>query len=55
MATETFTILGLTVAVCAVFYQARAYHLSRRDLSLKVKDLSELVHRLEGEINNGKN
>jgi hypothetical protein len=49
MSTETLAILGLIIAACAVFYQARAYHLSRRDLSLKVKDLSELVHRLESE------
>lgn len=51
MSSETFALLGVILAACAVFYQARAYHLSRRDLSLKVKDLSEVVHRLESEIN----
>lgn len=50
MSAETFAIMGLIIAACAVFYQARTYNLSRRDLSLKVKDLSELVHRLESEI-----
>lgn len=50
MSTETVTALGLIVALAAVFYQARGYHLSRRELSLKVEDLSSIVHRLEGEI-----
>src|SRR3954467_9303853 len=50
MSAETIAIIGLIIATCAVFYQARTYQLSRRDLSLKVKDLSELVHSLESEI-----
>jgi len=50
MSSETLAILALVVATAAVFYQARAYHLSRRELSLKVEDLAALVHRLEAEI-----
>jgi hypothetical protein len=50
MSTETLALIGLIVAAGALYYQAQSYKLSRRELSLKVTDLSTLVHRLEDEI-----